>query len=148
MHRYDIYDGLMAKVVWASKHIGDLQVECDRFQESYPYSIDIQRDPQTRETVYYLRSIRKPKPDIALIAGDVLNNLRSALDHLMWQFARQHVPVPHKRKVYFPITGSSMEYESLKSAGKIHYLRQNVIDALDKIEPYKGVTCSPISAHG
>jgi hypothetical protein len=138
MFNTDIYNKLIRKIVRADKHISDLQIECDRFKESRPYIIDINRDSQTGETVYYLRCIEPIPCDIALIAGDVLNNLRSALDHVMWHFASQHAPVPNEKSVYFPILGSAVSYDLLLRGEKIAYLRQNIIGVLDTIKPYKG----------
>jgi len=78
-------DGAKAKVKWAEKRIKELDSAIDSFLNPVgrlkPYSIGIKRDSQTGEIIYHLASREIVPNDIVLLAGDVLQNLRSALDY-------------------------------------------------------------------
>ena len=70
-----------AKIERAEKHIGDLESEIKSFYESKPYVVGTKRDQQSRRLIYHLVSVRDTPVGVAALTGDVLNNLRSALDH-------------------------------------------------------------------
>ncbi|HEY5110759.1 MAG TPA: hypothetical protein VII67_00330, partial [Acidimicrobiales bacterium] len=95
-------------------------------------------NPETRQPIYYLASVRYVPPAIDVIAGEVLQSLRSALDHLAYQLVQVGTGQPGPFSyVYFPIFDSAQEYESGKMR-KIKGMRQEAIDAIDAIKPYKG----------
>ncbi|MGA8735806.1 MAG: hypothetical protein WB558_17950 [Terriglobales bacterium] len=134
----EVYERLIAKVKWASEHIRNLQAVCDRFDESHPYRIEREHDTQAGQLVYYLRSIKPVPQEVPLIAGDILSNLRSALDHCIWHLVQRNATLPNRRDVYFPIRDSATDYQLPGFRRKIQHLGQDVIDVLDQIKPYKG----------
>ena len=77
------------RVEWAKKHISDLEREVEAFLASEPYEIETKPDPGRPNCVkYYVASISSEPPiSIPFIAGDVLFNLRAALDHLAHKLA-------------------------------------------------------------
>lgn len=75
---------ILLKTGRAKKHLTDLQIEISTFLNSNPYEVRGERNPQTGQPFYYITSIRDAPINIAVIAGDVIQNLRSALDHLAW----------------------------------------------------------------
>ncbi len=70
------------KVQWAEKHINNLKILVDPI-EAHPYPVRVKRDPKTRERLYCATEVPEIPPDCALAAGDIFQNLRSALDHLL-----------------------------------------------------------------
>ena len=84
-------DGCREKIIRAGDHLQTLDSESRRFVEDYPYRLDPQYNQQSRELVVSIRSIRQPEvlppARLGVVLGDVLHNLRSALDHLVWQLA-------------------------------------------------------------
>lgn len=66
----------------AQKHLDELNLEIAAFSEDHP-CVPV-RDRQTKPNVWRIAAhlAQKPAPDIALIVGDVVHNLRSALDHM------------------------------------------------------------------
>lgn len=127
------------KVERAEKHIEDLKAEMVRFHATNPYTISTKRDTQTRKPIYYLSGVRPVPAPIAVIAGDAIQNLMSALDHLAYQLvcAATNDRPPNPNWIYFPISNDSAKYEAVKM-GKIQGARQATIDAIDAIKPYKG----------
>jgi hypothetical protein len=126
------------KIERAKKHLHDLEVEVRSFLDSQPYRIGIKRDPQTRRPVYYLLSVQDTPLSIAAITGDVIQNLRSALDHLAYQLA---IIGPggkgSLRRIYFPISKNEADYKTQKSS-KVRGMRPDAIKAIDALKPYRG----------
>ena len=99
---------IRVKIDRAKKHFEDLNLEVQNFFDSNPYVVGTKRQPETRRLVYYLASVRQTPAQLAAITGDVLQNLRGALDHLAFQLlclgtAKQSQLA---RDVYFPIFDS------------------------------------------
>ena len=127
------------KVERAKFHISDLQREVRRFLDTNPYKITIKRDPESRKPIYYVSNVEQAPGSIALIAGDAIQNLMSALDHLAYQLvcvSTNDIP-PRPNRIYFPFADSPTEYETIKTR-KIEGARQDIFDAIDLIKPYKG----------
>jgi len=78
--------------------------------------------------------------DALTAAGDVIHNLRGALDHLAYQMTKAHRPQTTERElrgIYFPICKSKSSYEkTLKSYKK--FFGPEAIKLLDALKPYKG----------
>src|SRR5215217_3489518 len=74
------------KVARAKKHLADLIVLRNTFiGQAEPDMIKVDTDPETGNEITKIVQIFDPPPGIALIAGDAIHNLRSALDHLAYQ---------------------------------------------------------------
>ena len=131
-------EGVEAKVERAKHHVQELNDSLQGFFATHPYVIGTKRNPETRQLIYYLVSVREVPKMIDVIGGEVLQSLRSALDHLAYQLVLvgtgQPGPFNH---VYFPIFNSAQEYESGKTR-QIQGMRQDAIDAIDAVKPYKG----------
>jgi hypothetical protein len=131
-------DGCRTKITRSKEQMENLDAALKRFFNSNPYKITTKRDAETRRLVYYLSSVADVPVGVSVIAGEVLQGLRSALDHLAYQLVLvgtgQPGPFPH---VYFPIFNSASDYES-KKLGQIKGMRKEAIKAIDAIKPYKG----------
>jgi hypothetical protein len=76
----------MARREWASQHLGRLRAAVKAYEHSNPYAIRQDFDSRAYASSVYIT----PTPvslEISFMAGDVIHNLRSALDHLAWQLA-------------------------------------------------------------
>jgi len=131
-------DDIRLKVERAKKHIYDLKSEIAAFYATNPYVSDIKNDPQTGERVRYLTRCDDVPLSISLIAGDAINNIRNALDHLAHQLVciGTGKPGPFKN-VYFPITNDASELEAAIER-KVKLARREAKDAIRAVKPYKG----------
>jgi hypothetical protein len=102
---------IRVKVERAKEHIRDLEAEVSSFLSTNPYMVGTKRDPQTRRLIYYLVSVRNPSPRISAIIGDVIHNLRSALDHLAYQLVLAGGARP-STQTYFPISEDATKYKA------------------------------------
>jgi hypothetical protein len=126
------------KIKRAMKHIEELNKSRDAFIDSQPYRIEREHNPQTREFIYRLVHIRRPMPEMAVIAGEALYDLRSALDHLAWWLVENHIGTPpNPRDVYFPICESSSHYGSAR-VRLLTLMDANAVGIIDAVKPYKG----------
>ena len=75
----------------------------ETFLETHPYSIDFDFEPETGwHTFRWKVTGEPPLEDLALIFSDILGNLRSTLDYLVWQLVLVGGRKPG-RKTSFPI---------------------------------------------
>jgi hypothetical protein len=85
--------------------------------------------PDTR--TYPVRSF-----ELFAVAGDIVNNLRSALDHLAWQLVEANGSIPSKHTA-FPITTDAKTYEEAK-ARKVQGMSTDAVRLIDSLKPYQG----------
>ena len=127
------------KIERAKKHVSDVEQSIRAFLDTKPYIVAANHHPKSRKLIYYVASVEPTPDDLALIAGDAVQNLMSALDHLAYQLVcsdtRDNPPNPNW--IYFPIAGDAAKYEANKR-GKIKGAAQATFDAIDAIKPYKG----------
>jgi hypothetical protein len=75
---------------------------------------------------------------LVAVAGDIVQNLRSALDHLAYQLAEVGTPSTTPSEwVAFPIVRDPKDYEAAK-ARKVQGMRPEAVKAIDDLKPYKG----------
>ncbi len=109
--------------------------------KTYDYTREI--DPQTGETVLYMHVLKRPKnPEWGLLIGDMAHNLRSALDHLVWQLVLLNETKP-KRRNQFPIISVEREYWEAPE-DRSESVRDRMLDGvaeehrafIDLVQPY------------
>jgi hypothetical protein len=105
----------------ASEHAKDLKAEIKAFLETDPYELVHEFDPDAfpdgppgtlrRRGIHLYRVNAAPVPDrISILAGDVLKDLRSALDYVAWQLALAVSDDPPATTA-FPIFASEKAYK-------------------------------------
>jgi hypothetical protein len=127
------------KIKRAKEHVADLERQLRAFLDSGPYKVGAKHDPQTRKLIYYVAST-EPIPDcLPLVAGDAIQNLMSALDHLAYQIVCNDTGdnPPNPNWIYFPIAEDAAKYKANKH-GKMKGAHQETFDAVDALKPYKG----------
>src|SRR4029077_7701458 len=76
--------GVNLKIERAKLHLGNLESEIKQFLARKPFQIITEDEPATGDLVYKIQ-IAEPIPmALSTIIGDIIHNLRSALDHLAW----------------------------------------------------------------
>ena len=85
----------------AGGHLQELMGLVASYELGKPYTVSDMIEGSDREHVYRLKFTSQPDDRIAVIVGDYLHNLRSALNYLM----RSLVPSARKDKTQFPIFG-------------------------------------------
>jgi hypothetical protein len=124
-------DSVAEKLRRADEHRRGLADEVDRFTSQPPYRVTESFDGGIHTLVAEVRA--QPPTRFAIILGDVLYNLRSALDHLIWQFALTTTSAPH-RFTAFPIYDSA---EDFKAKARIRDMPPGVAQLLEAMQPYQ-----------
>lgn len=111
---------VVLKIQNAREHAARLHDHLRGFLAATPYKVEARRDELTRKPIYFVAAV-EPVPDvIPLVAGDALQNLMAALDHLAYQLVckdtNDQPPNPHL--IYFPIADDQAKYDAKKN-GKL-----------------------------
>jgi hypothetical protein len=133
-------DRVRLKAKRAKEHIRDFQAASARFFKEKPSFVDAKRDPDTRQVIYYIDECPAIPDDLLLIAGDAIQNLRSALDHLIWELVDAHSGKPAEKigaRLEFPVCKDSSDYES-RAPRKIEGIAPIAAKTISDIEPYEG----------
>ena len=113
-----------------------MQSEILGWRRSKPYVIRTKRDPQTRQLIYYVHSAKALPLEIPAIIGDVLGNLRSALDYIVYQLFEIRHPTTPPRQRFFPVCDSAEVFEATVSRIEKN-LGQGVARPYPRGKPYK-----------
>ena len=122
----------------ANEHLQELTQEVTSFFDSIPYKVGTKVDPSSRKLIYYVQNAEDPPEKVALLAGDVIQNLRSALDQLAYQlFMKNSGGIGSVRNIYFPIAKDFSSYEARKQSDT-NGMSVTAKALIDEIKPYKG----------
>lgn len=135
----DPRDDIHLKIEWAYKHIDEFHSVIKAFMNTKPYGFAIDRDPKTGEVIYFVSKAEETPFELSLIAGDILQNLRTALDYLACCLVRANGGKPTIHTM-FPISDSAPTTPEQKTSfqRKVKGMRQEAIDEIHAIKPYKG----------
>jgi hypothetical protein len=77
--------GCNARLLWANEHLYTLNSEIQSWLEvAGPFSVSSEFHPEANVVVVYA-AVATPPLRWGVMSGNVVHNLRSALDHLVWQ---------------------------------------------------------------
>lgn len=140
-----LFDGARAKIERARKSTDALQAVFERFYESKAYSIRQELDPQAGEKRLVFRA-GTLSLEWSVIIGEIAHNLRSALDHSIYELTCIETGHPLKR-TEFPVFKDEAKYFALdkrsnptptsglfKIRGIKHEKRRAVIKGLQPFE--------------
>jgi hypothetical protein len=109
------FDGCEMKLRRADQHLRGLEASIQDFIDDHPYSVDVEMyADELGELTFYGRVLREPR-DVEIVrwgsmVGDIVHNLRSALDHVVFQITTaahsEEMPdlaVRKWREIEFPI---------------------------------------------
>jgi hypothetical protein len=125
------------KVGRAKKHLDTLEPLVKRFEESQPYKIFQEVNAEAGEYILHVLMPEIQPPDLALIAGDFVNCLRSALDQLTWQLALLTTKKPSS-EIQFPIIEKDSPDAQARIARITFGIPDEAITVMKSLQPYKG----------
>jgi hypothetical protein len=131
------------KIERAKQHLLEFDGLAKSFQEAYREivvsNVDFTGGPlQMFGGALDIRRYPVASFKLLAVAGDIVQNLRSALDHLAYQLAEVGTPgATPSEWVAFPIVRDAKDYESAK-ARKVQGMTPEAIKAIDALKPYKG----------
>lgn len=125
------------KIERAKKHLSDLEAELLASRNERLNVVGSHRDPRSGQVTQHLVNLPILPFNALSVAGDLVHNLRSALDHLAYQLVLVGSGDEPTRRVEFPIAKDFATYEAEKSR-KVEGMRPLAIKHIDNLKPYKG----------
>jgi hypothetical protein len=129
-------DGVFAKLDRADEHLDALHADLAAFVDRRPYDFPELRNPDTGLTTIKIVERETPPIRFAVMFGDVIHNLRSALDHLAWQLVLANGSNP--TGIGFPIFTSEKEFESWKWPAKLQRMCAADAALVKELQPFDG----------
>jgi hypothetical protein len=95
-------EGSWAKLDRANGHRHAIEDGIERWRENHPHEFIHDQESQPGWTILTVKIRTRPPVELGAIVGDYVHNLRSALDHLVWQLVIANGGTPG-RHTEFPI---------------------------------------------
>jgi hypothetical protein len=133
----DVFASSRRKIARAQKHLEELKLKVAAVFGPNLYEEFTEPHPDMPEwTVHKVRLTRQVPDDFSEIAGDVVDNLRSALDHAVYGVA---VASGHSspKNAYFPFSISKARFET-NLKGRCADVPQEIWPIFRACKPYKG----------
>lgn len=128
-----------AKVLWSIDHYETLARACQAFTDSTPHEVTVKFDADVGYYVARFHVRQQPSADLSLILGDLIHNVRSALDHAAWQVALLENSGARLRrdrsKISFPITQRPEEFARHPI---LAYVSEAAKAVFERAQPYNG----------
>jgi hypothetical protein len=132
--------GVRLKIERAKHHFDELKAAIHSWHtaEEDEHSYIINHDPDRKCVNLALQKVRANNTDWALIAGDVVHNLRSALDHLVCQLALLNGKPPSCcNKTSYPIFLTDTAFIGSKARSAIEPLiHPDALAIIEESQPY------------
>ena len=127
-------DGCNAKLNRAHEHLATLTAAHRDYLATKPYVADQEYRPDADEIVYFGRVVNPPPLRLGVVIGDLIHNLRSALDHLVWQLVMWNGRTP-TRDNQFPVCTDASKWGKT-SARMLSRVRQEHVDLIRSVQPF------------
>jgi hypothetical protein len=135
------------KLARADEHIAAVKEYADRWLGTDAYTVIREEDPQTGHTVRRAQIKVAPPERISILAGDAIQNLRSALDHIVYALADRHLTLTPEIEagLMFPIIGNVNEQGKARSGAKafkdsiprrLAGVPANALTFIESVQPY------------
>lgn len=135
--------GIDLKIKRARDHLARLKTELTRILDPTRYGFTFERDSETGKHVYRVHGLPVLNDEWSVIVGEILYNLRSALDHLAWQLVLADGKTPG-RSTQFPIRQTPFHPTEkgllVPTQLKPRIDSPEILKALESVQPYIGVT--------
>ncbi|HEX6804339.1 MAG TPA: hypothetical protein VF133_11725 [Terriglobales bacterium] len=129
-------DSINSKIERAKEHVRDLKVALDAFPENRNF---LRRKKNADgDEIVYVKFVPEVPGRIPTIIGDILYNLRCALDYLAFGLVTSNPACTSKKDIHFPFGESLNDYMASERRGKIEKFCPKGVDRIDALQPYKG----------
>jgi hypothetical protein len=137
-------DGVRGKIARAKRHLAELKEVTERAVHPDSYETPREDDGEIGKYIYRVYGVPAIDPKWSVITGDVLFNLRSALEHLAWQLVLLDGGTPTD-ETKFPILKSPPNKGGVPVPVQLKpkISRADILDALDRSQPYRRLNGTP-----
>ena len=135
------------KLAWSAQHLHTLDLEIQDFMKRYPFRARCNHRDGTREFQVVVEEMPLLPPHWPLMAGDAIHNMRSALDHLIWNLIDKSIEKPNPQqslKVAYPVClthgkywGSGDQFpKNGMRAQQAQWIGSDALAIVDGTQPY------------
>jgi len=136
--------GVDLKIKRARRHLAELKpaIEAALHPDGFSFALDY--DPATGKHLYRVHGVPVIDPEWRLVVGEILFNLRSALDHLAWQLVIFDGKTPGYQ-TQFPIRTSPLNRAGVRTPTQLNpeVDSPDILRLLEEVQPYVGVQGGP-----
>jgi hypothetical protein len=133
----NLLSDVRVKIDRARSHLTELEPIVASFLAAKPFQVYQSVNLQTEIVTERLRIDREIPEEWAALIGDIIHNLRGALDILACDLVRANGRPELVKDTYFPIS-SSVDVFNNNGVKKIKGASQRAIDVIAALRPYKG----------
>lgn len=120
----------------AGVHLGTFAEACDNYVRTSHVGFGYERDPAAGSIKVKLQADAEPPMLLGAIAGDILHNLRSALDSIAWAACQRSGVSPGIEKdVYFPIGSDPAGWASL-AGRQLPSVKGSQLEVFRQLQPW------------
>lgn len=134
------FDASKLKIARARQHLEELETNISGFLARKLFVVVVEKPewmPDHLDMVAWVARIREEVPnEWSAIIGDIIHNLRAALDVMACDLVRLNSK--SAKKVYFPFARSSSDLAKQMKEKHIDRAGPQVVKEIEKLKPYKG----------
>ena len=128
--------GVRAKLEWAAEHCRAYDNLFESYLGTHPYSIGFEFDPETGwHTFRWQVEVEPPLEELALRFSDIVGNLRSTLDYLVWQLVFLGGRKPG-RKTSFPVVKRERDW-AVQGGSALQGVPAQWAELIEELQPFQ-----------
>lgn len=136
MAKPDLLIGPRLKIARAQKHFDELKSALAGFFETNPYAVICKTDSKTGQKTYFIKIEQSIPGEIGVVVGDVVHNLRSALDQIVCcLFKCNGKQISGSNGL--PVATSRERFRETR-VGKLKNLSPKATRFINRLKPYDG----------
>lgn len=132
-------DDSWTKLARGKEHLAALSQACGAYLDTGPeITVEMYNDPETGSVETRFLGEPSPPTRIGAIVGDVVHNLRSALDVAAWQLAianDEAATHQERSQVSFPLTRCAEEFK--KPHRSLKFFSKPAREVIERLQPYQ-----------
>jgi hypothetical protein len=132
-----LFDSSKCKVARGKHHISDFERQSVEFFATNPYRQIVEIDPNTAEEIHKVKLVKPIPVALPAIASDAVNNLRSALDHVLYGVKLAAGIITEGNRAYFPFSNNVVEFNNTVN-GRCKGLPEEITQLISEFKGYKG----------
>jgi len=130
-------DGVRLKIYRAQEHLDAILGVVRKFSQCH---CELIPEKDLKANIVVLRaSLPEPPTSLGVIIGDFLYNVRSSLDHIVWQLVLANPPnQPKEGKSAFPICTTPENFAAQVDRGRLAGMCDKAFAVVESLQPYGG----------
>lgn len=131
-----------AKSARALKHVGDACLAAAEYEQEHPYEVRRETTDRPGEVAFRFHLLKPVPVELLTIIGDAVHNMRSCLDSVAFELARQHLggamTDKQERAAQFPIVVDRGEFDEFFGGHKLRrqMYGQRELDTMRCVQPF------------